>query len=93
MTTLAIVNAIIGVGNGIISAVSGGSSSGKSDSITKALDNLRDLLLPEDMDEKATRDQKIIDKLTAAAAKGPIKVRPKATTSRDKGRIKRKSSE
>jgi len=94
MTTLSIINAIINVGNGIISAVSGGSSSsGSSDNFKKTLDAFRELMFPEDEGKKEDRDKKIIDKLTAEAAKGPIKVKPKATTSRNKGRIRRRRSD
>ena len=90
MTTLAIINAIINVGNGIISAVSGGgSSSGNEDAFKKTIDAFKDLMFPTDVTAKEARDKKILDKLTAAAAEGPIKFRPGSRTSKDRGRIRR----
>jgi len=93
MTTLSIVNAIISVGNNIISAISGGSSSGGSDNLKKTLDSLKDLLLPEDESYKKLRDKKVINKLEAELARGPFKVRPMATSSKSRGRIRRRRSD
>lgn len=95
MTTLSIVNAIISVGNGLIAAQSGGSSptSNNGDNLKKSLESLRDLLLPEDKTEKVRRDKRVIDILAAEAAKGPIQVRKMSTSSKSKGRIKRRRSD
>jgi hypothetical protein len=89
MTTLTIINAIINVGNGIIAAVGGGgSNSGNSDKFAKILEEFRELVLPDDLKEKESREQKMLDKLKTEVAKGPVRVIPKATTSSNKkGRI------
>lgn len=88
MTTLTIINAIINVGNGIIAAIGGGgSNSGNSDKFGKLLEEFKDLVLPDDLKEKESREQRMLDKLKTEVAKGPVRVIPKATTSNKKGRI------
>ena len=90
MTTLSIVNAIISVGNGLISTMSG-SAAGNNNNLKKSLETLKDTLLPEDVTQKKKRDRRIIDVLTAEAAQGPLMVRKMSSgSSRDKGRIKRR---
>lgn len=92
MTTLSIVNAIIHVGNSIAAASSGSNpSSGGADTLKKSMESLRDLLLPEDVNEKESKAERALKMLTEEAAKGPLMVRPKAVTSRkSKGKITRR---
>jgi hypothetical protein len=71
---MAVTNAIIGVGNHIASAVSGGEAGG-SDKLKDTLDMLKGMLLPhykEEQDRKAERSKKLLAKEVAG---GPIQVK------------------
>jgi len=87
LTTMAIINAIIHVGNGIISAVSGGSASSRSGhSLKKTLSSLRELLLQENSFATEAKTAKIAELLQSEVAKGPIKFKAQASTTRSKKR-------
>lgn len=87
--TLAIVNAIIGVGNHIVAALSQSPGDSKGgESITKTLEVLKSLLLPEDKErteDKAKRARRLLEQ---EAAKGPIKFRTMDYGKPKKGRVK-----
>jgi len=91
MTTLAIVNAIIHIGNSIAAVVSGGSS-GNADGLKKSLDSLRELLLPEDVVRKESEAERALKVLTAESAKGPLTVRSMSSSKKARGRITRNRS-
>lgn len=95
MTTLSIVNAIISVGNGLISALSEGSSTtSNGDNLKKSLESLKELLLPEDETEKSRKEKRVMDILEAEVAAGPLSVRKMGGTSlRDRGSVKRRRSD
>ena len=95
MTTLSIVNAIISVGNSLISALSGGSSTtSNGDNLKKSLESLKELLLPEDVTEKSRREKRVMDILEAEVASGPLSVRKMGGASlRDRGSVKRRRSD
>ena len=88
LTTLTLVNAIIQVGNVIAASVSGGSASGQ-DNLKKVLTSLRELLLPEDVEEKESAAQRAMRLLKLETDKGPLLVTPKAVSKKAKGRIRR----
>jgi len=91
MTTLAIVNAIIHIGNSIAAVVSGGSA-GNSDGLKKTLDSLREVLLPEDVQRKESQAERALKVLTEEAAKGPLKVRSMSSSRKARGKITRNRS-
>ena len=91
MTTLAIVNAIIHIGNSIAAVVSGGSA-GNSDGLKKTLDSLREVLLPEDVQRKESQAERALKVLTEEAAKGPLKVRSMSNSRKARGKITRNRS-
>lgn len=91
MTTLAIVNAIIHIGNSIAATVSGGSS-GNADGLKKTMEALKDLLLPDDVAQKESQAQRALKILTEESTKGPLKVRSMRSTKRSRGRITRRRS-
>lgn len=86
LTTLSIVNAIMQVGNVI---VSGGSSDNGRDQLKKTMDTLRDLLLPENIAEKESAAQRALALLDKEVAGGPLKVTVKGSRRNDKGRVRR----
>lgn len=93
MTTLTVVNAIIHIGNGIISAVSGGTqANGEGDKLEKTLASLKELLIPEDTFDKESKVQKALRTLQEEVAKGPLQVRAMSTGSKTSGRIIRRRS-
>ena len=88
MTTLTVVNAIIQIGNGIISANSGGGApSGGADNLQKSLSALRDLLVPEDVLEKEKKAKRVKELLEKEVSKGSFKVRPMVSSKKTRGRI------
>lgn len=90
MTTLALVNAIIQIGNSIAAASSGGqASSGGADSLKKTMESLRDLLLPEDKVQKDSQAEKALKVLKDEVAKGALRVTAKSSSRRMRGKIKR----
>jgi hypothetical protein len=89
--TLALVNAIISVGNHITSAVTGsqGTKDG-GDNVTKTMEALKALLVPE-VGEKTSRDaRRAKDLLKREAEGGPIKFQAMDHKKDKKGRVKRK---
>lgn len=87
--TIVLVNAIMAVGNGIASAVSGTPAESGDDKLKKSLDSLRELLLPEEAQRAERRASKARETLDKEISRGPIKVRPMASR---KGRNKRRIS-
>ena len=76
--TTAVVNAIISVGNAVVSAVTGSAGSSDGDKLKKTMDNLRNLMLPE-LAEKAERDAgRVKTILEREASQGPITLTPMA---------------
>lgn len=93
MTTLTMVNAIIHVGNGIISAVSGGGGTQSgAEKLENMINSLKDLLIPEDRFDKESKVQKALRILKEEVAKGPLEVRPMASGKKTHGRIIRRRS-
>lgn len=88
--TLAVVNAIIEVGNALASAVTGSPApqSTKGSGLKKVMESLRSLLMPE-LAERTERDaEKAKAVLAAEIEKGPITIRSMAY-SRRRGRKKK----
>lgn len=86
LQNLAVVNAIIQGANHIVSAVSGGGSS-QSDGVSKVMDRLRSILLPEDLAESEKKAANIKKLLEEEIAKGPLTVRSMSSSrSRSKKR-------
>jgi hypothetical protein len=87
--TLAIVNAIISVGNHIVAAGSGGSGQSKGkDALSSTMEALKHLLVPEEA-ERTTKDALRAKKLLESEAKkGPIKFRTMGHGKSKKGRVK-----
>lgn len=87
--TLALVNAIIGVGNHIAAAVSQSSPNKQSgDKLAKTMDVLKSLLLPEEAertDRDAGRAKVILEREVSA---GPIKFRSMGHGKDKKGKVK-----
>lgn len=77
LKTVSLVNAIIGVGNLVAAAVteSPGNQLG-DDKLTKALELLKDLLIPEEGEQTSEKAKEAKAKLAAEIEKGPLKVRP-----------------
>ena len=71
---MAVVNAIIGVGNHIASAVSGGEGGG-GDKLKDTLDTLKGLLLPHFREEQDRKAAKAKEMLVREVAGGPIQVK------------------
>lgn len=88
VTTISIINAIIYVGNNIVASGSESATGGGPDHLKKVLGILRDTLIPEDEDEKAKKARRVLDLLEAEVNKGPLKVRPMASSSKQQGRVK-----
>jgi hypothetical protein len=89
--TLAIVNAIISVGNHISSAVTGsqGTKDG-GDKVTKTMEALKALLVPEEA-ETTTRDAKRAKELLKREAEsGPVKFQSMAHKKDKKGHVRLK---
>ena len=75
LETLAVVNAIVEVGNRIVSAVTQSPGQSGEGSLKKTIEALKDVLIPdnhEDRDQKALEARK---KLEDEIRKGPIKFR------------------
>jgi len=89
--TLAIVNAIIGVGNHVVSAISQSPGDSKGgEAVTKALEALKEMLLPEDKERTDDKAKKAKAYLEREATKGPIKFRKMDYGKPKKGRVKLK---
>jgi len=87
--TMVIVNAIIGVGNHIASAVAGGSSSKKNlDSLNNSLGILKQLLVPEEATNLENEAEKAKALLKREAESGPISFVPIGTVKSKKGTVK-----
>lgn len=91
LKTVTLVNAIIGVGNVIAAAVSGspGNQLG-GDKITKSLELLKELLIPEESEKTEKQALEAREKLSKEVAKGPLKVRAVGTGKAKKKRGQRK---
>lgn len=77
LKTVVMVNAIIGIGNNIAAAVTGSPNNQLGgDKLTKSLELLRDLLVPEEGEQKEEKAKSAREKLEREIAKGPLKVRP-----------------
>lgn len=80
LQNLAIVNAIIQGANQVVSAVSGGASSSQGDGVSKVMEALKNLLLPEDKTENDRKAAKIMKLLEEESSKGPFTVRPMSSS-------------
>ena len=89
--TLAVINAIISVGNHITAAVTGSQGTkDDGDKVTKTMEALKALLVPE-VAEKTTRDARRAKELLKREAEGgPIKFQAMAHKKDKKGRVKLK---
>jgi hypothetical protein len=89
--TLAIVNAIISVGNHVVAAITQSPGDAKGgDSVTKTLEALKEMLLPEDKERTESKAQRARRVLEEEATKGPIKFRTMDYGKPKKGRVKLK---
>ena len=79
------VNAIIQGANQIVSAGSGGGGSSQSDGVSKVMETLQGLLIPEDKPEKEKKAAKIKKLLEDEVSKGPFTVRA-MSSSRSRGK-------
>ena len=70
---MAVVNAIISVGNHVSAAVTKGDAGG-SDALNKTLDTLRELMFPSIKEEQDLKAKKAKELLAKEMAGGPIKV-------------------
>lgn len=94
LTTMSMINAIISVGNSIVSALSESASpQGNGDALKKTIASLRELLLPTDHAETEKRAAAVSALLESEVAKGPIRVQPKVESHRQKQRGIRKQRE
>lgn len=92
VSTLAIVNAITQSANGIISAITSSPANQQGgDAVSKAIEALREALLPEEAERKADSAEKAKLRLQKEMSKGPLKVRPMGQGESGKGRSKKKN--
>ena len=90
LKTVTLVNAIIGVGNVVAAAVTGSPNNQLGgDKVTKSLELLRDILLPEDSEGREKQATSAREKLAKEMAKGPLKVRAAGNPSKTR-RTKKK---
>lgn len=84
--TMVIVNAIIGMGNHISAAVSGAGTSGKKtlDGLNKSLDILRELLVPEIVENTGKEAERAKALLKKEIEAGPISFRPVGQSKKSK---------
>ena len=89
--TLAIINAIIHLGNTLGAALSGGGSQSDGGSVKKMMDLLRTHLIPQYDEElqKKAKDVKAI--LEEELSKGPLAVQATDRPAKTKGRIRKRS--
>lgn len=90
MKTLTIFNAIIHVGNSIISAITQTPLNNNNDTAGKALEELKKLLLPGETERLERKTEKIKRQLKEEAAKGPIRVQAVDDGRKKKGRGRRR---
>lgn len=84
---MAVVNAIIYVGNGIRSALSGDETHG-GDSLKKGLESLEKMLLPHFSEENKDMAEKARRILMKEATRGPLKIRVMEDDKKKSGRVR-----
>ncbi len=75
LETLAVVNAIVEVGNRIVSAINQSPGQSGEGSLKKTVEALKDVLLPENGEDREKESLKARKKLEDEIKKGPIKFR------------------
>jgi len=84
MTTLTVVNAIITVGNQVVSALAPGGTQSTGDALKKSIDELRLILLPGEKERAAEKLRAVKETLEREVAKGPFKVKLMSRGKKDK---------
>ena len=87
LTTMSVINAIIHVGNVVATAVAGGQSSA-ADSLKKSIEDLKEVLFPEDKVNKNLKAGRIKQILEREAGGGILRVQ---TMDKPKGKKLRRS--
>jgi hypothetical protein len=72
--TMAVINAIITVGNGITKAITQSPDSGSSDALNKTVDVLKEALLPHWAEDTDKRAKEARAKLEEEINRGPLKI-------------------
>lgn len=83
---LAIINAIMSVGNSLISVMTQSASTTSSDNLTKVLDALKETMLPHYGEATKKKALEVRERIIRESSKGPIKIQ---VMGRDKSKRKR----
>lgn len=83
---LAVINAIMSVGNSLISAMTGSNSTQSGDNLTKVLDALKDMMLPHYGESTKKRALEVRERIIRESSNGPLKIQ---VMGRDKNKRKR----